>query len=255
MIAALSVISFTEYFSNFSKFISGEYYQNLFSHYFSVTGYIGGAILLAIIYYVSTIDDRFRDIFKVIAALAVIQSGASLNVLICQLLGSRYTTYSLLYYMSQPNNIISGFILLMIVFSWMKYWNLYPFAMGGLVYLVSLLMNSNAYVSNWGFYILISLFDGVMVGLICMFAANREHFYSGWLLYFIYHIFSRLFTPFMYYWLVEGKDKLYGGADKLLTEFLQSVLQNYQMFTFEIIFFAVIFLYSFIFKRKIAKDA
>ena len=115
------------FISRYSYFISSYYYSNLFSKYFSVSGFIVGFIFVLLIYFSSAEEQKKAGFFKVLMIIAVINSCSILtNQLYYLFMGTNPYDGNFLFSIA-PDNIISGFVLTLVIVSCYKTYGVEPF--------------------------------------------------------------------------------------------------------------------------------
>lgn len=179
------------FISRYSYFISSYYYSNLFSKYFSVSGFIIGFIFVLLIYFSSAEEQSKAGFFKVLMIIAVINSCSILtNQLYYLIAGSNPYEGNFLYSIS-PDNIISGFVLTLVIVSCYKTYGGRAFLFGISTYATLIMLNFQ-YIGMDGVNTIILFARMIVLGFLCVIISNRRYFYTSWIWYFGFHLLVRI---------------------------------------------------------------
>jgi len=239
-----------EFLSAYSYFLSGQYYVNMFSKYFSISGFFIGLIMVLLIYFSADELKRKKEFFKVLMIIAVINSCAVLLSHVYYLvLGHNPYEFSEVF-LSSPDNIISGFILTLVITSNYKDDGGRAFFFGVATYSTLLLINFQhiGYMNDVNvFIIIVRIF---FAGFLCSIISRREHFYTGWIWYFGFHMLVRLavLTTWELYELNLAQ------AEFDFKIYLSNLAEYLSRFPIDYIIFAVILIFAIIFEKAVLSD-
>lgn len=251
MIAFFNTIieHFLEYISQYSFFINWDYYEGLFSKYFSVVGFILGAAFVLLVYFSSPDEDeRIAGFFKVLPIIAVINSCSILTDFINKTFGQGFSYNHLESMINAPDNIISGFILTLVIYSCYK-------RFGGRAFLFGIATHAALPLLNFSY--LEQMGDGlslvrmivrlVLVGFICLIISYRKHFFTSWIWYFGFHISIRLVAFFL-----PLLSNSLGGSTIYAVEYtLGGAIEYLSRFIVDAIFFAVVLVFAIVFEKGV----
>lgn len=246
--------SFSEYLLNWTseiqKFISLSYYGGVFGQLELFVFGIPLGIAIIIIFFSRNIEGDIIDTLKAVLMAIIINSGTIINSIATMFFGREYTSYYFAQYTSPCNNIISGIILVLTLYSWDK------FESGGMVFGFCMLtyVISTMNDSFYEYLFLDALASTFIVGVLGIIIAKRKHFYSAWILYFIFHIATRFFCPFIYLLIMTNSGKNLGGAGALASEVFKYELQTRHRFAFDFIIFAFVLIADIVLEKFVLSD-
>lgn len=236
---------FLEYISQYSFFINWDYYGSLFSKYFSVVGFILGAIFVLLIFFSCTDEVGF---FKVLTIIAVINSCSILTDFINTTFNQGFSYNHLEAMINASDNIISGFILTLVISSCYKRFGGGAFLFGIVTHAALPLLNFS-YIEQMsdGLPIVHMIVRVVLVGFICLIISHRKHFFTSWIWYFGFHILIRIIVFFLP--LIINS---LGGSTIYTVEYTLSGATEYlSRFTIDAIFFAVVLVFAIVFEKGV----
>lgn len=242
-----SIINYIQnYFLQYSYFISSNYYSNLFLKYFSVEGFIIGFVFVLLLYFASAEEQNKAGFFKVLSFVAVVNS----CTILFEFLNATIGNFGYLYVpglLGMTDNIISGFLLTLVVVSCYKGFSGQAFLLGIVTFAALPLINfSNVEYYGW-VAIVQMLIRIVLAGIICLIISYRKYFYTSWIWYFVFHILLRtviFFTP-MFLNLTQNRVLDTSGYT------IGTALKYYASFKIDYIVFAVILIFAIIFEKAI----
>lgn len=186
------------FISQYSYFIKLDYYGSLFSKYFSVGGFIIGFIFVLLVYFSSDEEQKKAGFFKVLPIIAVINSCTVLTNFINSSFNQGFSYNGIESMINAPDNIISGFILTLVVSSCYR-------RFGGRAFLFGIATHAALPMLNYTYLGHVS--DGVplfhmiirvaLIGFVCLIISHREHFFTSWIWYFGFHVFIRVVVFFL----------------------------------------------------------
>lgn len=233
---------FENYVLSHSYFISGEYYLSLFSKYFSVAGFIIGFIFVLLVYFSSAEDQRKAGFFKVLPFVAVINSCMVIFTFLNSIVGSEFYQY-MPGMLGVTDNIVSGFILTLVIRSCYKGYSGSAFLLG-VVTFAALPMLNFTYLDYFEKEALVQMvIRVVMVGFLCVIISHRKYFYTGWIWYFVFHVLMRtivLFTPMFLKSIDKRAIDTTGYSFSMVLDYFLSFRVDYIVFAI-VLFFAIIF--------------
>lgn len=242
-----SIINYLQnYVMQYSYFISGDYYSGLFSKYFSSKGFIVGFIFVLLVYFSSTEEQSKTGFFKVLPFIAVINSCMIIFSFLDSVIGSidyKYTPGLL----GITDNIISGFILTLVVISCYKGFDGQAFLLG-VVTFAALPMIKFSYVKYYGSEALVQMAIRIVAaGLLCTIISHRKYFCTSWIWYFGFHILMRtvtFLTP-MFLRLIHNRAIDASGYS------IATVFNYYASFKTDYIVFITILVFAIIFEMAV----
>lgn len=221
----------------YEHFISLDYYKELFDKYFSLAGFAAGFVFVLLVYFASRKDDddlsdTYVSFVRVLAGIAVINSCGVIVDFLNEVFRQGHTTYNMIYeaIFDRPENVISGCLLLLIVFYTFKDADKGPlkaFLFGVAVYAVMPLMGL-AYLTEIGGRMLIWV--GVrmlLAGGLCAIVTCRKHFYAGWLWYLLYYVIGAVAEFFASQYVFFANGKILIGIGSFSMSDIPDILSNY----------------------------
>lgn len=234
------------YASQYSFFLNGDYYMGLFSKYFSVTGFVIGFIFVLLVFFSSAEQQKKAGFFKVLPLVAVINSCGVIFTALNSLTGHGIYQY-VPGMLGVPDNMISGFILTLVIASCYRGYKRQAFILGIVTYAAIPMINF-AYVGYYSSEAAVQMIIRILLaGFICLIMSCRKCFYTSWIWYFVFHILIRtmvLLTPMFLNSI--GKQELDTTGYTLAI-----VLNYYKSFRTDYLIFGIILVFAIIFERVI----
>lgn len=109
-----------DYLSRYQYLTQGEYYENLFTQYFSVGGFVLGLIFVGIIFLAAHEDQKGSDFIKIVGSVAVINSCRAVMTPLYTAFGVGTVNSLALQAFCPAYNIISGFLATLVVSSYYR---------------------------------------------------------------------------------------------------------------------------------------
>lgn len=236
---------FLNYISQYSFFISWDYYANLFKKYFSVAGFIIGFIFVLIIIGSSAEGQKKTAFLKIVPIIAAINGCYVLNQFFYSLfrIENQYVGGDSILYAS--DNIISGIILTLVVISCYKEYGKQAFWFGVATHIALPLLNFSYLFQINGFETCMLLLRVVLTGLVCLIISHREYFFTSWIWYFGCYILVRSIR-FAILSLMTMSSEAANGTFQI---FWGHMKQYYSLMKFDLIVFVVILIFSIIYEK------
>lgn len=239
---------FLNFISQYSFFVNWDYYGGLFSKYFSVGGFIIGFIFVLLVYFSSAEEQKKAGFFKVLPIIAVINSCTVLTNFINNSFNQGFSYSGIESMINAPDNIISGFILTLVISSCYRRFGGRAFLFGIATHVALPLLNFSYFeYMNDGVPILHMLIRIVLVGFICLIMSHRKYFLTSWIWYFGFHIFIRMavfFLPLL-------SESLAGTTMYTVEYSINGAIQYLSRFSVDAIIFAVILVFAIIFEKGV----
>lgn len=243
-----------DYFRDFisgSLFMDPNYYKGLFSKYFTVGGFIIGFIFVLLVYFSSSETQEKTGFFKVLPIIAVLNSCSVLTDFINELFDQGYQYDPVGASFNAPDNIISGFILTLIISSCYRQF-------GGRAFLFGVATHSALMLLNFAYLDYIE--DGVpilhmfariaLIGFTCTIMSHRKYFFTSWIWYFVFHIIIRIIVFF----LPMVIENYIGLTPDFHVEYTVSgAVEFFSRFWIDAAFFVAILLISIIFEKGVLR--
>lgn len=231
---------------NFSQFASGSYYENYFTQYFSVGGFIVGFILVLMIYFAGDSTLNKTGFIQVLAVMALTNCAARPLYMLWQFINPASHVGPAKYYDAylsyQLDNVIAAFILLLVVFSCYKLSAGHAFLLGAVVCLSPLMLNYTYYYYEEFEFLVAQLAIAILTGLLCVVVAKRTYFYNGWILYAFFHVLAIGVTSVINY----------GDLDSLaLQQALDQIWWHVSYDWISLALYTLILVFAFIFERVV----
>lgn len=189
---------FLNFISQYSYFINWDYYGGLFSKYFSVGGFIIGFIFVLLVYFSSAEEQKKAGFFKVLPIIAVINSCTVLTSFINNSFNQGFPYNGIESMINALDNIISGFILTLVISSCYRRFGGRAFLFGIATHAALPLLNfSYLGYMNDGVPILHMIVRVALIGFICLIMSHRKHFFTSWIWYFGFHMLIRIAVFFL----------------------------------------------------------
>lgn len=235
------------FYSRYSFLISEDYYEGLFLKYFSVKGFILGFIFVLIIYYSSIEDNKKIGFFKVLPIVAVINSCSVLANFINKTLNQEFTYIGTKSVANSVDNIISGFVLTLVVFSCCKRFERQAFLLGIATHAALPFLNYTYLEYMSGRETTLMILRIVLAGFLCLIISYRKYFYTSWIWYFSFHMFLRIVGLIF---SIESEFIIRKDISGLQYTFI-SIIKYLSQFTVDAIIFAVILAFAIVFERDV----
>lgn len=239
---------FLNFISQYSFFISGDYYGELFSKYFSISGFIIGFIFVLLVYFSSAEEQKKAGFFKVLPIIAVINSCTVITNFINNSFNQGFPYNGIESMINAPDNIISGFILTLVISSCYRQFGGQAFLFGIATHAALPLLNF-AYFGNIndGVPILHMIVRIALVGFVCLIMSHRKHFFTSWIWYFGFHMFIRIVVFFL-----PLLSNILDGTTIYTVEYTTSGALEYLLrFTVDSVIFVVILLFAVVFEKGV----
>lgn len=234
----------------YSFFISGDYYSQLFERYFSVGGFIIGFVYLLILFFaINDEKDKKKKktgFIKIVLWVAVINScGVLMNYLNVSLDQSQWFMESAPPF-STPDNIISGFVMSLVIASCYRTYRSGAFFFGMATHITLAFFQFNLFSSMEALQIVFVVVRVLLAGILCVILSRRKYFYTSWIWYFGFHLLTRtlvLLLPLVSRAIVQMP------LDGLYT--VDMVFTYYSQFALDAVIFAGILVFSIVFERGV----
>ena len=236
---------FSTFSSQYSMFWNPDYYKGLFEKYFSVLGFIVGFIFVLLVYFSNAEEQRKAGTLRVLIIIAVINSCGIVVKFINNSFNQGFGYDESGTMVINSDNIISGFVMTLIISSCYK-------EFGGRAFLFGVATHMSIPLINYWYLneiddlpILHMIVSTVLIGLACMVMSHMIHFFVSWICYFVFHVLIRvsvLFLPL----LIEK----IGGTTEYAVELNKSgIMEYFSHFYFDAVVFVVILVFAIIFEK------
>lgn len=239
---------FLNFISQYSFFIRWDYYSGLFSKYFSFGGFFIGLIFVVLVYFSSAEEQKKAGFFKVLPIIAVINSCVVLTNFLNITFGQGFGYNGIETMINAPDNIISGFILTLVISSCYRRFGGQAFLFGIATHAALPLLNYSyfGYMSD-GVPILHMILRVVLIGFLCLILSHRKYFFTSWIWYFGFHLLIRVavfFLPLL-------SDKLDGTTIYTVDYTINGAIEFLSRFTIDGVVFAVILVFAIVFEKGV----
>lgn len=239
---------FLNFISQYSFFIDWDYYSGLFSKYFSVGGFIIGFIFVVLVYFSSAEEQKKAGFFKVLPIIAVINSCTVITCFFDSTFNQGFAYNGIESMINAPDNIISGFILTLVISSCYRKFGGRAFLFGIATHAALPLLNfSYLGYMNDGLPIVHMIIRVALIGFVCLILSHRKYFFTSWIWYFGFHMFVRIavfFLPMLSYRL--------GGTTIYAVEYtVNGAIDYITRFSVDAIVFAVILVFAIVFEKGV----
>ena len=239
---------FLNFISQYSYFLNGDYYGGLFSKYFSVSGFIIGFIFVLLVYFSSAEEQKKAGFFKVLPIIAVINSCTVLTQFLDATFDQGFRYNGIESMINAPDNIISGFILTLVISSCYRRFGGRAFLFGIATHAAMPMLNFS-YIGymNDGVPILHMIVRVALVGFVCLIMSHRKHFFTSWIWYFGFHMLVRIavfFLPLL-------SNRLDGFTIYTVEYTFNGAIEYLSKFTVYYIIFAVILTFAIVFEKGV----
>lgn len=173
------------YLSRYQYLAKGEYYEDLFTRYFSVEGFLVGLVFVGFLFWASHEDQKVSDFIKIVVSVAVINSCRVVMELAYNLFGVEQDPGDLLRVFCPAHNLISGFLVTLVVSSYYRKHGaralMFGLATYSAVFFLRMMDLEMEAVDDW----LAGLFAIVILSaLVCPIISKMKHFFTGWIWFF-----------------------------------------------------------------------
>lgn len=233
-----------EYFTNFitehSFFISGNYYGGLFSKYFSFIGFIVGFFFVILVYFSNTDEDK-----KILGAIKVLFIVSLVNTCytilnffgIGMISEESYYYYGFSCILSVADILLAGFVLTLIVKSCYSFNHGRAFLLGLTTFAAMPMLNFSFFGQIPPEIMIFIICRALLAGLLCLIISYRDYFYTSWIWYFGFHMFTRISMLVMD--MLINKNGV-NNIFETTIEYLGKFLGDYILFAI-ILAFAIVF--------------
>lgn len=239
---------FLNFISQYSFFINWDYYGSLFSKYFSVGGFIIGFIFVLLVYFSSAEEQKKAGFFKVLPIIAVINSCTVLTSFINNSFNQGFPYNGIESMINAPDNIISGFILTLVISSCYRRFGGRAFLFGIATHAALPLLNfSYLGYMNDGVPILHMIVRVALIGFVCLIMSHRKYFFTSWIWYFGFHMLIRVavfFLPLL-------SNSLDGTTMYTVEYTISGAIEYLSRFYVDAIIFAVILMFAIVFEKGV----
>lgn len=242
---------FLAFISQYSFFIDGDYYSGLFEKYFSAVGFIVGFIFVLLVFFSSAEEQNKAGFFKVLPIIAVINSCTVISTYAERLFGQGYRFIGFDSIFNATDNIISGFILTLVISSCYRgFWGR-AFLFGISTY-IALPMLNYLYFEEINdimpiIYIAIRV---LLIGFICSIISCRKKFSTGWIIYFIFHVFTKIGT----YFLPLVCEQLDIATSYKFEYSINGAFDYLSLFVMDLIVFLIVLVFAVFFEKSVLKN-
>lgn len=236
------------YLKGHSYFITGEYYERLFATYFSFAGFLVGLAFLVIVFFATGKEgDKRTGFFKVVPFVAVINScGILMNYFNGVFHQSvTYSRYQLLF--PAPDNIISGFLLTLVICSCYRGTPGYAFLFGLATHGALSFLNYMVLPQMGRLSLILLVMRVILAAAVCAVISRRKYFYTGWIWYFGFHMFLRVAV----YLVPLAQAVLNGTSMQELPYTVEGVLGYLSQFAMDGIIFLVVLGFAIVFEKAV----
>ena len=236
-----------DYLSRYSFFITWEYYEGLLEHYFSGPGFMLGLGFVLLIYFSSAEEQHKAGFFKVVPVVAVINSCNVLAAFLDTTFRQGFGYYGVDAMINAPDNIISGFILTLVISSCYRRYGGRAFLFGTATHLALPLLNFYAFEFVSGPVPLVHMILRVLlIGLLCLIMSRRKHFFTSWIWYFGFHMLLRILV-----FLLPMVEDILEGGPYMLELILLRLRDCLSFFTLDAVIFVVILAFAIVFEKGV----
>lgn len=178
-----------DYLSRYQYLTQGEYYENLFTQYFSVGGFVLGLIFVGIIFVAAHEDQKVSDFIKIVVSVAVINSCRAVMSLLYTTFGVGTANSVVLQAFCPAYNIISGFLVTLVVSSYYREHGVRALMFGLATYVSPFFlrvvitdMPMQVIEEMGGFAEILGII--LLSSLVCPVISRMKHFFTGWIWFF-----------------------------------------------------------------------
>lgn len=239
------LVYFLNFISRYSFFLNWDYYDNLFSKYFSVGGFVAGFIFVILVYGLGDAEQKKAGFFKVLAIIAVINSCSVLTNFINDSFNQGFFYNETEAMINASDNIISGFILTLVISSCYRQFGGRAFVFGIATHAALPLLNFSCLESiNNKIPIWHMIVRVVLIGFVCLIMSYRKYFFTSWIWYFGFHMLVRV--------IVLSLPLRINSLDGMARYYtIRGILKGFSYFTIDILIFIVILAIAIIFEKGV----
>lgn len=241
---------FLSLISQHSYFIDWNYYSGLFSKYFSVAGFIIGLIFVLIIFGSSAEGQEKAGFLKVVPIIAVINSCVVLSDFLNTIFKQEVIYTGVESTFNAPDNIISGFILTLVISSCYREYGKQAFWFGVATHAALPFLNFSYIELMDGATIILMIVRVILAGVLCLILSHREYFYTSWIWYFGFHMFLRgikFLIPLM-------GNLINGQADYASQYTFAATIQYFSQFSMDVIIFVIVLVFGIVFEKGVLES-
>lgn len=232
------------YISQYSHFTSAEYYWYIGMKYSSTEGFVAGFLFAVLIYLSTSEQQRKTGFLKVLSFIVVANSCMTIFLALNNAIGVpkyQYTPGLL----GAADNIISGLILTLVVFSCYKGFGVRSFFFGVATFSALPIMRFFNIQELGNEDLMRMVVRIVLAGAVCAIISEKKYFYISWIWYFVFHIIIRAIDLFMPTLLIL----CHTGVVNVSEHSLGSILDYYSSFKVDYIIFFIVLVFAVIFER------
>lgn len=239
---------FLNFISRYSFFIDLDYYKGLFLKYFSVGGFVIGFIFVVLIFFSYPEEQKKTGFLKVLTIIAVINSCVVLTNFLDTAFGQGFGYSGTEMMINAPDNIISGFILTLVISSCYRKLGKYALLFGIVTHAALPLLNFSYFEDmSLGVPVLHMILRVVLIGFLCIIMSRRKYFFTSWIWYFGFHMFIRtavFFLPLL-------SRQISGTRVNMADYTLNGAIEYFSRFAIDGAVFAVILAVAIIFEKVV----
>lgn len=239
--------TFIDYISRYSYFISRNYYGSLVEKYFSGEGFILGLIFVLIVYCSTAKGQGIAGFFKVLSIIAVINSCVVLSNYLNTVFNQELSYIGNESMFNAPDNIISGFILTLVISSCYRGSGRRAFLFGIVTHATLPFLNFTLIENMDEFARNLMIMRIALAGFLCLILSYRKYFYTSWIWYFCFHMFLRIFV-FLYPKISELVEIDTFSEFQYIVGLTLEYLSHYIV---DVIIFGIVLVFAIIFEKGI----
>lgn len=235
---------FTSFVSEHSFFISWDYYGGLFSKYFSFIGFIVGFVFVILVYFSNTDTERkILGAIKVLLIVSLINTCYTiLNFFDVGVISEEpYYYYGFSCILSVADILLAGFVLTIVVKSCYSLNHGRAFLLGLTTFAATPMLNFTFFGQIPPEIMIFIVVRALLAGLLCLVISFRRYFYTSWIWYFGFHMFTRISMLVMDIVINKtGINNIIGTTIDYLSKFIG-----------DYILFAIILAFAIVFEKAI----
>lgn len=239
------------YLSRYQYLTQEEYYENLFTQYFSVGGFVLGLIFVGIIFWAAHEDQKVSDFIKIVVSVAVINSCSSVINLLHTTFGVGTANSLVVQTFCPAYNMISGFLVTLVVSSYYREHGVRALMFGLATYISPFFlrvvitdMPMWVIEENGGFVEILAII--LLSSLVCPIISKMKHFFTGWIWFFAVFCLERLGALILPTALRLSEQE--GGLARLWEAVPPLVLPRLGEFQIDLLIFGVVLVFAIMFE-------